>query len=195
MLFRLLLTISLVGAWALPALGCGQRDTIISAHAHMFRLLQGALFPRTTSERGGGTWYDSEGREGTFVAKIRTRIRKVRECSRGRIGCYENAAFHHYTIELDDGRTEWFTWSAAPPVVIKSSSSSSGAVAMKFVKRTRTANGDQLNKITIVDGDYTLTLVEEKIDRVPNSITYTPRSSLRPVEEMSLQEKMEIIRY
>ena len=135
---------------------------------------------------GGGTWRDSRGRDGTFTSAISTRIMKARDCRSSHkftamVGCYENMSFYRYTIELDDGRTEWFSWKSklfGNPFA--SPSSSSGFINMKFLEGTRPADGEQGHAITIVDGDYALTLVEEKIAEVPNSITYIPRSRLQP---------------
>ena len=153
MLFRLLLTMSLVGAWSQPAFG-----------ATLTRV------PNTIE--GGGTWHDSYGDEGTFVSKMRKILGTEEQCwPFSGIGChetYETATLFHYTIELDDGRTEWFRWQTSVLGKIRHSpSSGSGAVAMK-------SNGDPEGAITIVDGYYTLTLLEEETELpMPNSITFT----------------------
>ena len=105
--------------------------------------------------------------------------RNLNNYCRGRLGdCPNNLTyFHRYIIMLDDGRTAWFKWSwFKSPLVTTHQISNSGTVDMEFVLPDPD-NG--WNTITIVDGDYTLTLVEEKIEGVPNSITY-PTSSLRP---------------
>ena len=151
MLFRLLLTLSVVGAWSLPALGF-------------------------VGERGGGAWRDSEGREGKYVSR-KSAIGVGCTNRMGRRGCSPHEV-HHYNIELDDGRSEEFRWKVGlySNQKIRDASSGSGAIEMKFVK---TADSDERGTIIIVDGDYTLILVEEKITGLPNSIVYK-RSSLYP---------------
>ena len=154
MLFRLLLTLSLVGgAWSLPALGL--------------------------TEKGGGTWLDSEGREGTYVSRKSAFAVSPRDCV-GCIGGGGTYEVHHFKINLDDGRSESFNWKGEPNSNQKiiDASSDSGAVEMGFVQK---AESDEKGTITIVDGDYTLTLVEEKITGVPNSIIYK-RSNLLPAD-------------
>ena len=187
MLFRLLLTLSLVGAWSLPALGCLYNPTRpvldilkldvlkLSIWDNPEYVLSAINFDKLDNTAGGGTWHDSEGRKGTYVSLKSETTRNLNNYCRGRLGdCPNNLAhFHRYIIMLDDGRTAWFKWSLS--LVPTHPISNSGAVDMKIV---RSDNG-QWNTITIVDGDYTLTLVEDKIEGVPNSITY-PTSSLRP---------------
>ena len=162
MLFRLLLTVSLFGVWSLPAFG------------------NGGTWENPLQVSGGGKWYDNMGRVGIFDSQLSTLYKKVKDCRRGLIGCYEIGSIRRYSIEIDDGRTEWFAWS--PNVALScSSSSGSGAVKTVFVGRTRRADPGHAHAITIVDGDYTLTLLEGKIKGVPGSITYgNPRSNLFP---------------
>ena len=177
MMFRLLLAVSLVGGQSLPVLGCLKRHPI-----KRITLPAMADFDKAKQKSsGGGTWRDSKGRDGTFTSAISTLSEKVRDCGRGmnmRFGCYENAVFRLYVIKLDDGRSEWFKWHEHHFNGVVFSASGSGSLAMEFV---RTADEDDSRTITIVDGDYTLTLVEEKIKRVPNSITYMPNSNLSPL--------------
>lgn len=193
MLFRLLLALSLVGAWSLPALGCiinpsaPALEGIINPSVlpgkftgvDMDKMLLTIDFDKLDSQEGGGTWHDSEGREGRYVSQKSGTIRRVRDC-RGYIGCYsDSAGFYRYSIELDDGRKEWFKWTSeiiATAYYVHTAYSDSGLVDAKYVDTTQRGLG---NVITIVDGDYTLTLVEERIS-VPNSITYSPRSNLNP---------------
>ena len=192
MLFRLLLTVSLFGVWSLPAFGClgpSHKLDLLGCVYHElvpslreFTMLYKADFDKATQQvSGGGTWYDSTGGEGIFSSQLSSLSKKVKECRRGLSGCYERAGLHRYSIELDDGRSKWFKWMASPPaVIIVDLSNSSGAIDMKFVRH---ADEGDSRTITIVDGDYTLTLVEGKIKSVPNSITYGnphPRSNLRP---------------
>ena len=181
MLFRLLLTVSLslVGAWSLPALGCLKLPLMEDLIRSILPTMEDFDKAKQKSS-GGGTWRDSKGRDGTFTSAISTLSEKVRDCGRGmkmRLGCYENAVFRLYVIKLDDGRSEWFKWHEHHFNGVVFSASGSGSLAMEFV---RTADEDDSRTITIVDGDYTLTLVEEKIKRVPNSITYNPSSNLSP---------------
>ena len=198
MLFRLLLTLSLVGAWSLPALGClvnPTRKPLVDLDVKPFDLdeksnvddmfdeLPQKLFPERRNkvimaekETGGGTWSDSKGREGTYTSEKHTRLVKVRDCGKGwgrRIGCSENATFHLYVIELDDGRKEWFTWVVTGMIrSIRFSESRIGIVAMKYA-------AEREDEIVITAGDFTLTLVEEEIEGIPNSIVLQHSSSRR----------------
>ena len=210
MLFRLLLTLSLIGAWSLPALGCLYNPSLFNPSRipldmerliplldkergiplDMFHELPQKLFPERRNEvienereTGGGTWRDSEGREGTYTSTKHTRIVRVRDCFGGRaIGCSDRETFYLYTIELDDGRKEWFTWTRLPIGATSSrlfTASGNGEVKMS---RARTADGGGEITITVgnntLRGDYTLTLVEDKIAGIPSSITY-PHSTLK----------------
>ena len=140
-------------------------------------VLSAINFDKLDNTAGGGTWRDSEGRKGTYVSLKSETTRNLNNYCRGQYGdCPNNLAhFHRYIIMLDDGRTAWFKWSLS--LVPTHPISNSGAVDMKIVLPD--PDNGQWNTITIVDGDYTLTLVEEKIEGVPNSITY-PTNSLRP---------------
>ena len=177
MLFRLLLTLSLVGAWSLPALGSVFDTMLPGPSAKLVSMLRAIDFDKSESTEGGGTWRDSQGREGNYASLKSVAFKRVKVCPIGRIGCRSFAAFIRYSIELDDGRTESFKWVSTP--VISAPTSASGDVEMKFVWKARSK---ERGTITIVDGSYTLTLVEEKIKGVPNSITYStnPRSNLTP---------------
>ena len=77
MLFRLLLTLSLVGAWSLPALGNGDDRPVLDILKKAVNLtiwdnpeyvLSAINFDKLDNTAGGGTWHDSEGRKGTYVS-------------------------------------------------------------------------------------------------------------------------------
>ena len=186
MMFRLLLAVSLVGAWSLPAFGMTLD----------FRNYEGWDMSKDikdiTRKRGGGVWHDSEGREGIFTS-LYTTIATRERCVLMGSSCldYDYSLLYRYTIRLDDGRTEWFTWCGSNTRLYgiesytcnRTPPSSSGAVKMEFVERTSSDDGNQESTITIVEGTYTLTLVEEKIASVPRSITY-PSSNLYPEDRL-----------
>ena len=199
MLFRLLLTLSLIGAWSLPALGCGGNSTRVFDFKSpisytTLEMLRNVDFDVATQHvDGGGTWYDSRGRKGTFSSQLSTLDRAVQKCSGCIRSChYETEVFHRYSIELDDGRREWFKWKKVEFArddyeLVKKSVSEEYPVDMTFVRR---ADESGSRAIVIADGDYTLTLVEDKIAGIPSRITYIPRSKLHP--HRSLERLLDI---
>lgn len=189
MLLRLLLTLSLLGAWSLPVFGCIKPITTADLWNYFF------IKHSITKTIGGGTWHDSKGNEGTFSSKLyryhhSNHVEHRAEHGLVRVKRVGGPTIYSYiySIKLDDKRTEKFIWQSYYHYMNKISktpslSSSSSEYAMGFFARATDAKDHQM-RIT-VDGDYTLTIVEEKLDNVllpllPSRITYKPRSSLHP---------------
>ena len=190
MLIRLFLSLSLLGAWSLPAFAC-LRDPLLHPIKRTFlteEMLREIDFDKATQQvSGGGTWYDSKGREGTFSSQLSTLRKNGVGCPNdGTLhGCASRTELHRYSIELDDGRSEWVRWGKLKffsgmldGAEYFKSVSEEASVDVTFVRR---ADEGDSRTITIAYGDYTLVLVEEKIKGVPNLVyTPIPTSNLSP---------------